>query len=107
MGGVLLIVMGVEMKMQMHIKIEMQMQMQMQIEIKIKIKMADTPEQAHGGDKSVSMYPPGMQFDLVDEERRGGGREVGKGKGKGSSTVAFRRAVMLKRDACGGERRVE
>jgi hypothetical protein len=57
------------------------------------------------------MYPPGMQFDLVDEEGRGGGREVGKGKGKGkgkgSSTVAFRRAVMLKRDACGGERRVE
>jgi hypothetical protein len=101
MGGVLLIVMEIEMKMRMHIKIEMQMQMQMQIRIEMEMKMADTPEQAHGGDKSVSMYPPGMQFDLVDEERRGGGREVG--KGKGSSTVAFRRVVMLKRDACRGD----
>jgi hypothetical protein len=28
-----------------------------------------TPEQAHGGDTSASMYPPGMQFDLVEEEK--------------------------------------
>lgn len=32
-------------------------------------EQADQPAQAHGGGKPVSMYPPGMQIDLVEEER--------------------------------------
>ena len=41
-------------------------------------EQADRPAQAHGGGKPVSMYPPGMQFDLVEAERgwtRAGGKK--------------------------------
>lgn len=46
-------------------------------------EQTNQPAQAHGGHKPVSMYPPGMQFDLVEEER-GWARE---GERKKSSRV--------------------